>query len=261
MEMAAGIPFLEEFYTRGPQKVLYLQNELTNSKLQERFQRIYDGLGRPELKKSPEIINIKGMQINAPLGARMFGDFLERHQPDVTIIDALYYVVRGNVSDPAVCNQMIHILDKALLKIPDMTLIIAHHSKKYDPERPDVGMEEMLGGFDRWASSAIRLKRGEGRVRYMDYFLRYDEDSEHSIELHLDSRTDLFHIPGTKVAGAKREILEALALHTISSSELQTMFNGDYSKSTLFRAVKELERDGVVATDRQGKGAVYALSE
>ena len=186
LDIAAGLSFLNLFDIPIPRKVLYCQNELADVQLQNRWRvmiKNYSNICLDNLY----YLNCKGMFLNDETSFNQFCKVINEIRPDIVILDSLYYALIGDVSDGAVVNTIIRKCDKMLQSYAPMSLVLVHHQRKVTNERPDLGMEEMLGSVQlaAWPSSLIRMKRDEIGQRKLQFMFRYYPDIN-PIDVKLD---------------------------------------------------------------------------
>lgn len=88
----------------------------------------------------------------------LFQDIKDR-QPEIVIMDCLYQMVSGNVSDQTNLNRFRDNIDKARQSF-GTTFVILHHPRKGDRETTDdMGFEEMLGSstLSFWLDTIIKV--------------------------------------------------------------------------------------------------------
>ena len=174
IDIASGRSFLNLFDVPVPKKVLYLQNELADVWLQDRW--------RTMIKNYSDCIldnlyyhNCKGMFLNNETTFNQLCEIIGNVKPDVVIIDSLYYTLIGDVSDGGVVNEVIRKCDRILTAYAPVSIVLVHHQRKTANDRPDLGMEEMLGSVQlaAWPSVLIKMKCNEGDQKQLQFLFRY----------------------------------------------------------------------------------------
>ena len=99
----------------------------------------------------------------------------------------MYYALIGDVSDGEVVNSIIRRCDRILASYAPVSIVLVHHQRKSSGDRPDLGMEEMLGSVQlaAWPSSLIRMRRDETGQRKLSFMFRYHPDIN-PIQINLD---------------------------------------------------------------------------
>ena len=197
-KLASGARWLD-FNTRQS-SVLVLQFEIPMSAFKERVMKYVEHQGlRPEnLWFWHEKIEIgRG-------GEHSFNYLLEqihKHKPDILIIDPLYKMIRGDISNNYDMKCFTDSIDKLLEQTPQLAIIIVHHKTKgqYDAfgEPIDRGSEASLGGItlNNWYDTGIGISlRGEDKIHMSFDDMRLAPDFLKPIDINVDRETLTFNI-------------------------------------------------------------------
>jgi len=269
IEIASGNDFLGIFPVPKPCRILYVQNEIADKKLQERMRKIYKALGEPKFPVEPRIVNVKGMRINTDEGYKDFVRLIGENKPEIVILDSLYYALKGGVSDETVANHLIYLMDKILKVFAPLSLILVHHQRKTVTERPDLGMEEMLGSaqLTAWPSSIMRIRTDIAGNKTFHALLRYAEDPD-PVPLAINSTTLLMEptVGGKKIEQAEDAILNCLKTKDYSREELirELQESLNIKWRTVDNAIRNLKESGQIKEVQHPEDTrkrVYLLSE
>jgi len=269
IEIAGGYAFLGIFPVKKPCRILYAQNEIADKKLQERMKKIYKALGEPKFPDEPQVVNVKGMRINTDEGYKDFVRLIGKTKPEIVILDSLYYALKGGVSDETVANHLIYLMDKILKAFAPLSLVLVHHQRKAVAERPDLGMEEMLGSaqLTAWPSSIMRIRTDIAGNKTFHALLRYAEDPD-PVPLEINTKTLLMEptVGGKKIERAEDSMLNLLQTRDYSREELiqELQESLNIKWRTVDNAIRNLKESGQIKEvehPEDTRKRVYLLSK
>jgi len=153
---ATGRNFLK-FVTK-PSRVLYVDEENGEVALKERFTALMlgHGLQADNLEKVGLLI-FPGLKINTDKGQKRLKQLVERHKPDVVVLDSLIRVFEG---DENASKDMKRVFDtlKTLMAEHGTTFLLIHHVRK---GKGKVHIDDVRGSSDivAGASSVMMINR------------------------------------------------------------------------------------------------------
>lgn len=168
LSFATGKPWLGHYATT-PRSVLYIDEENPKVTAIRRYQRLYKGLGSPELLKPIHIASRLGIRASTGFPVRLQAtlDALS-FQPDVIILETMRRILPGKENDQSDISNLWNVLTE--VTGDTRTLILAHHMRKANSTVPDEanrdrasGNTDILAGCDS-TYAVERIKKGHVRI-------------------------------------------------------------------------------------------------
>jgi len=151
--MATGQDWLG--HATVPQKVLYIDEEMSERTLRARIKRLAKGLGvegQPPLKA----VSHCGVRFDGN-GASLLMEYLNEHKfrPTVIIVETLRRVIVGKENEASDVSQFWRNLDPLCLQ--GVTVIVAHHMRKPRTDSPDPSRYRASGSTDILAGCNVGI--------------------------------------------------------------------------------------------------------
>lgn len=193
LDMAAGRPLFNAHYPSGKpvfpvykqNRVLYMENEIGELKLQERFRNLVaaNGLDAAELKLFIRSRDMR-MRLDTDTGYEFIKGEIQEAKPDVVILDPL---TQFHLSDENSSQEMSKVLRAADHFIEDfgVSIIYIHHTGHQNPEFPRSGGAKLRGSTAIFgaADAVMLIDRESAASSQQPYYkvtfdLRHDEPLE-----------------------------------------------------------------------------------
>lgn len=163
-----GIPWFG--FQTARSRVLVVQMEIPKPLFRDRIKKYCNGVSIPD---NLYFINEPYLKLDRDYGMGRLEPALTTFQPQVLLIDPLYKVLSGNISDPYVAEQLQTNIDKLREKYNLSIIIIAHTRQRLiNPQGLviDMGADEIMGSsnWPNWADTIIRVKRDSPESDYID---------------------------------------------------------------------------------------------
>jgi len=125
-----AVPFLG-FDIPLPAKVLYLRFEPKDSRFRKRLVAMVRGLGGMEkVKSEPTFELVRGFNILDKKDFDWLIGMIEKHKPEVLILDPLYKMINLDLKDTSSAMPLLRRFDTIIERFPHLLIIIAHHLRK-----------------------------------------------------------------------------------------------------------------------------------
>lgn len=163
LNVGDGRPWLGLSVPRVGVKVLYVQLEIPDWELQQRMLLMANGTGGL-LQAETFIWNVSDLVLDQPLGQRELEDEIAELGVHLVIIDPIYKVVAGDMSQAVYMKQLFDYLDRLVRKYRVSVLLI-HHQRKGgaagNRQHAEEDADEMIGSFEfrAWPDTIISVKR------------------------------------------------------------------------------------------------------
>jgi len=242
LSIASGINWFG-FTVEVPIRTLIIQAEVNYFPLRERFKTMV----QDEYKKATDNIIVteaKGFDILSEEGCFQLQRWIVEFKPEVIIFDPLkdyhYKEENSNTEMAMVFQRFREIVEKY-----DVSIIIVHHSKKYNDSGSGDnirGASNIFGSID----AAIELKRDKKGNRTLKFDLRYGKQPD-DISIDLNEITLMFEMmdfnPVNENESKLMEIVKDYEPDGISKTELQKnwMKVMDKGKTVYYVTFKECE--------------------
>ncbi len=114
-----------------PIKVLYIRFELKNHRFRKRLVSMVKGLGGIiNIKIEPIFELVRGFNLLDKKDLDWLIGLIEKHRPEVLMIDPLYKIANIDLKDTANAMPLIRRFDSIIEAYPDLLIITAHHLRK-----------------------------------------------------------------------------------------------------------------------------------
>lgn len=194
--MTSGHPFLDRFNVTKPVKVSYIQIEGELADSQDRFNRMIKVLDFDP--NNFQLIFSPPINLQSVTEADKLIDTLSKHQPDVVILDPVYFAMAGSLSDDLSVRLFIGNL-RILKDKLKCALGLVHHTHKIKFNKngyPIIEGDEATFGskfFKAWADHTIMFTHDKKRdVRVFSCATQRSGDIEESIQVRLVQPDPLF---------------------------------------------------------------------
>jgi len=253
LSLASGGPFVGFKPTAPGRRVLTLQAEVGEKRMQQRFAKQAVAFSEAAHKNVLNACTFSMLKLDRPEGADLLMKLVQEFAPDVVVIDPLSNFHCGDENVAQDILRVTSVLDQVRSLGPAVVLV--HHHGKASSERANVGHKSRGStALPGWYDTHLSLERADKAVR-LRFELRHGETPEDMI-LRLDSKTLLFESQRDEAA---QIALVVSAIGELGPSDAETV--GEYCHCTrqwasdwLNRAVEKgrLERSG-------NRPVIYAL--
>jgi hypothetical protein len=181
LSLAAGIPFLEDFYIPQSRRVVLIQSEVSPHAMQDRLRKMIDARENDRLKfQSAMLVNAPNLKIDSKEGYRTIQMILEQSKAEVVIFDPLYRLHTADENKAQEMRAVVDLFDR-LIEEFGISLIMSHHHGK-GTEGKDPG--QFARGstiFGDWVDTQLVLQadgsHDEGKRR-LSFILRNDVEPD-----------------------------------------------------------------------------------
>lgn len=147
-------------FTTAPHKVLILQCEIPKFLFQDRVKKY--AAGNNNYPQNIYFITEPYIKLDRDYGYAALDRVLNQLMPDVLIIDPLYKVLSGHITDSYDVNKLLDNIDLAVSRYHCAVIIVTHTRKpQYTEEGLPLlhGSDEMLGSvyLSAWADSLLSI--------------------------------------------------------------------------------------------------------
>lgn len=148
-------------------RVLYVQLEIPEFELQERIRLMANGKGGV-LESETFVWNVADLKLDQPKGQQELEAEIEATRAELVIVDPIYKVMAGDMSQAIYVNQLTDYFDK-LIRARGISVLLIHHQRKggiNSNRRHEDDAEEMIGSFEfgAWPDTVINVKRVQDGV-------------------------------------------------------------------------------------------------
>lgn len=187
LSLADGQPWLGIETPESGVSVLYLQLEYPHPLLRERIKIMTKGKWKT---KKPIIFWTQHyLKLDTVKGQSLLEQQLLKYRPDVLIIDPVYKVVSGNISDNHAMSTLVDYLDE-LIGQYNLTIVLVNHTVKppTKEDKPTWGSDDMIGGgiFSWWGDSIIKVERGDEALRIKFEVVRHASSEMKPVVVEID---------------------------------------------------------------------------
>jgi RecA-family ATPase len=142
---------------------MYLQLEMSEPLLQQRYLVMTGGHRKIEMKAPFHIWTEFFMKLDTDEGLNKLNEQLEKYHPAVLIVDPLYKIMTGNISEAQSVAKMLDGLDTILAEHPKMSMLLVNHTRKSSDGDDNWGSDDMIGSsiFSAWADSIIKIEKSD----------------------------------------------------------------------------------------------------
>jgi len=196
LAIANGEPWLGFNTPAGGLKVFYLQLEIPHPLLKKRMVKMTQGRDTvSELVVWTEMT----LKLDNSQGLAKLEKQLTIYKPDVLVIDPLYKVMTGNITDNHDLTTLMDIVDVLISKY-GVTVLLASHTRKSaigkdgkEQAREGEGSDDLIGGvlLSAWADSIIYVKREKRKLTVNFDVVRHAEVELEPIVVDVTDDLDL----------------------------------------------------------------------
>lgn len=181
IQMATAKPFLLQFNITKPQRVIYLQAEISEQSMQNRLRKMVDAIGNNLSEQMLYIVNRKGFKLDGQEDLEKIDDLIKKCEAKVLIVDPLY---KFHTGDENLVKDMTHFFDNLdwLITQNGISIVLVHHFGK--PSENKGGATRFRGSttITDYADTYMMLDRkSKDRSRNfvkLSFELRNDEEPE-----------------------------------------------------------------------------------
>lgn len=266
-----GEPFLGEFATEK-RRVGYADEESPERRLGQALAELarVHGIDSRTDGELPVFAVRQGIRLDTPKGIAAAADWIRANELGVVVVDTLIRVHRlreNDAEDMARIDEATRELQASVAR--PLTIVLVHHSPKprengsNDPVTMARGSGDILGSVD--VGLYLRRGREKGQIVVERAKTRWTEDLEPYLVRREGVR--LVHAGGIdQLAGLLDRALEviAVALREGPRSRPELLERGKAAKipaRTIDRALGKAVDDGLAIRGRDGRRAVYTLTE
>ena len=195
--IALGLPLLG--FKTAQTRVGMLQAELTKSMFRSRIEQLITQHNHPLKGADIFFATALDIKLNKPAGFSQLAAAVRELKLGLLILDPLYKVLQGDVSDWQEMDRLTTNLD-FLCRQYGCSIWLVHHRRKRQltgGEILDLGGDELIGSSNLkdWADSILRLDKLEGDKRLLRFSkCRNARDLLQPIEIRFDRRDLSFSI-------------------------------------------------------------------
>ena len=218
--IATGKPFLLQFDTIKPCRVLYLQAEVARVTMQERLQKMFIEMSKPE----PTMLNIitkKGLKLTNRKHFEALREYIEYLEPEVLFLDPVRPFFTGDENKSSDVGAFLDQVD-VLIDLYGISVVLIHHHGKQVEGQKRQGAQAIRGSsvfFDH-GDSYLSLTYGKGDEKgkvKLEFDLR-NAEAPHPMMLYRDTETLCYHILDMAV-DAKSKVTDADIIEILQSQE------------------------------------------
>lgn len=174
MNLSSSIALGESFmgFDCAQQSVMLLQLEIGRAQYRERIIKYLAGRGlAPDDLSGVKIWSTYHLKLDRDHGRNVLERELVAHMPDVLIIDPVYKILTGRVTDSYDVSRLLDNMDLMIDRY-GISLVLIHHSRQAILDSSgkvvDRGIEELMGStyFGNWADSIISTRVEEEGEQY-----------------------------------------------------------------------------------------------
>jgi len=274
LHIAAGAPWFGTFSIPKARRVLYIDEEMSQSTLRRRVQRLVAGMDYMPSKGMFSVLSRRGLRFDGKGVTDLVGDLKQSgFDPEVMIVETFRRVFPGNENDAKDVAEFWRSADPIIL--PGRTLIISHHMKKPNakggnavkhrasgstdiPGGADDALAFQRNGKDTFVVQPVKCREAEEAQAFV---VSVEFLSEGAVRLNYEGTPAEFKAEGGKAAQAEQMIVCYLSdpAHKVATTaELIALGKtADISQSSVERALRHLRKNGRIDAPKTG---VYQLS-
>lgn len=160
LKVSSGLPWMGFETPKEGASVLYLQLEIAETQLQRRILKMTQG--DTWISKKPMYIwSESSLKLDTKEGFDRLDEVLAKLKPEVVVIDPVYKIMGGKMTDEMSVRPFLDRLDELMMK-HNISLLLVHHSRKKGlGDEGAWGSDEMLGSvfFSAWPDTVIKMER------------------------------------------------------------------------------------------------------
>lgn len=262
LALCSGKDFLG-FKTRKS-RVLYLQTEIGDLPLQERFKSLVGAFQTNAEDMANLFICNARIKIDKPEGLNQLRQLTKQARPDVIILDPLYTLHNSDESSASAMGSMLSALKALLIELNIACFLIHHQGKQYEGKSSStVHKARGSSAFGDVPDGLLSLADKENGLASLEVVLRnykppgtlYLKKTENMVFERVHGTSDSFIDLNFHTV-----VLELLNTHPgIKKSELTSLLKNKLSKSesTIHKRLADLTRVGAIKTEKTGKEVSY----
>jgi len=261
-------PFIDKHDIPKPCKVTQILLEGDLADIKDRYERMIQTIEFEP--KNFQILFSQPLQLHTSEGAQELVGQLTEFNPDILIIDPVYFAFTGSLSDDKLVRQFIGNL-RIIQDSLKCALILVHHTHKAirnaKGDRIQEGDEAIFGSkfFKAWPDHTIMFsydKRKQIRRLTCDTQRRGDILPVADYIL-IDKDNNLYFEEVTEVPTQTDVLFNVFKEYKdnedgLTYAKIKTITN--FSKSTFYYSIKPLLRDKIVLKDNKSKPVIYKLN-
>ncbi len=195
-KLSTGKPWLG--FNTTLSTVLVIQLEIPKAAYQQRINKYAFG-NKLNPSTNLYLMTIRNLKLDKGWGLSLLDQWITQIQPQVVIIDPIFKVVSGRLTDEYDVRQFTDRMDEIIEK-HKVSLVLIHHEGKdwvVDGERYDRGADASFGSavFGWWCDSSIELRavsEGSNMVTVKFPLLRLAEDDIKSMTVEINRSNLVF---------------------------------------------------------------------
>ncbi len=271
IHLALGKSWLDRFAISQPRSVLFLDEEMPGRTLRIRLKKLANGHGFPDSATIPLWLGSHvGLKLSGPHEIEHLLSELNKGtiNPDVIIVETLRRVIDGSENDAEDVGRMWEAVEP-LLKA-EKTLILSHHMRKPSAQGSSLvrhkasGSTDILAGADA-GFAVTRTTKDSMIIECVKSRIVEEPPAFSAAVFDLPEKVDAVEL---RYLATKEETEKDPKLTEVVKSQLrQYMEPGKryqtkdlenyleglaYAKSTIQRAIRECERDGILTNPKRG---------
>lgn len=248
--LTTGLPFLGTYRIPKPCNVCYLQTEGDRGETVDRVRAMAQGIGIDNSRWCH--INLAGICLNTTEGMTQLKAYMAKPTMpfDVLIIDPLYTTVKGSMSKDEVATDWIRNVREVKEMFKNCALVILHHLPKDNYVDGMLVPKTMFGSamWKAYVNYSYSFSAKDGRHTLKLEKRRNDKVGFDHLEMKLLEPLPLrFVYADNDPSLAKTQVREMLKDAKGQRTARQIIDTTGLSKATVFRVVKILLQDGVIA--------------
>jgi archaellum biogenesis ATPase FlaH len=204
IQMAIAKPFLLQFNIPKPQKVIYLQAEISAHSMQDRLKKMLAVTDSTPEKKMLYIVNQKGLKFDKEDDLAKVSDLIQECEANVLIVDPLYKFHSGDENAVKDMTRFFDGLDWIITQ-NNISIVVVHHFGK--PQQGKSGATQFRGSstITDYADTYMMLNRKSNKETRNSVKLSFElrnEEAPETMILHRNPDT-LWYLPTGAVGDSK----------------------------------------------------------
>jgi len=200
IQMATAKPFLLQFNIPKPQKVIYLQAEVSAKSMQKRLKKMLNAIGNNLNEQMLYIVNHKGFKLDRQEDLGKIDELIKKCEANVLIIDPLYKFHSG---DENLVKDMTRFFDSLdwLITENNISIVVVHHFGKPSENRSGATRFRGSSTITDYADTYMMLNRKSNdksrNFLKLSFELRNEEEPETMI-LYRNPETLWYELEGVE---------------------------------------------------------------
>lgn len=280
LSVASGRPFLGVFPVKQRGPVMYLQEENPDPTVKDRIVKIahQKGLLPTTLDELPpnlpfHLSSNVGFDISDPEHRQQLEDAVRRLGIILLVLDPIYMMLGGvDENSNTELRPILTFLTSLRNKYGCGTMLLHHFRKQQHGAGRVRGGQRTSGGsiFHRWVDCAIYTELIPDGIRVEREFRSFPKQPDLKISFTMGDPGTLLYVPevladegGTTAADIKKEELISVLIDAgvggIKFDDIMARMKVQRPK--LQQWIRELKDEGLLTTERHGKGTVYKITD